>query len=243
MDCVCDNELPVAYQACQALRFLCATSSKTRHLIVPALPHMVDSIMHVMEQVGNGDTFAALEELVTRFPEEVAPHGAKIGGALCTKVTDLIAQAAAGGGDAGGTALALSAAFPALIEILQALRDSPKAFEPLEGPLVNLVQTVIAGLPGGGTSDWLNDTLEVFPPPLPYKVDTSRPSLRTNWTRLDPFQVFNFLTYCAPALTAAMWALFRPLCEAWDRHNPVEIVRPPPLPPVQSGHVSSIPPY
>ena len=25
------------------------------------------------------------------------------------------------------------------------------------------------------------------PPPLPYKVDTSRPSLRTNWTRLVPF--------------------------------------------------------
>ena len=25
---------------------------------------------------------------------------------------------------------------------------------------------------------------EVVPPPLPYKVDTSRPSLRTNWTRL-----------------------------------------------------------
>ena len=25
-----------------------------------------------------------------------------------------------------------------------------------------------------------------FPPPLPYKVDTSRPSLRTNWTRLVP---------------------------------------------------------
>ena len=28
---------------------------------------------------------------------------------------------------------------------------------------------------------------EGAPPPLPYKVDTSRPSLRTNWTRLVPF--------------------------------------------------------
>ena len=28
---------------------------------------------------------------------------------------------------------------------------------------------------------------EAPPPPLPYKVDTSRPSLRTNWTRLVPF--------------------------------------------------------
>jgi hypothetical protein len=27
------------------------------------------------------------------------------------------------------------------------------------------------------------------PPSFPYKVDTSRPSLRTNWTRLVPFQV------------------------------------------------------
>ena len=27
------------------------------------------------------------------------------------------------------------------------------------------------------------------PPSLPYKVDTSRPSLRTNWTRLVPFEV------------------------------------------------------
>ena len=26
-----------------------------------------------------------------------------------------------------------------------------------------------------------------WPPSLPYKVDTSRPSLHTNWTRLDPF--------------------------------------------------------
>ena len=32
----------------------------------------------------------------------------------------------------------------------------------------------------------------VPPPSLPYKVDTSRPSLRTNWTRLVPFAQVHF---------------------------------------------------
>ena len=31
------------------------------------------------------------------------------------------------------------------------------------------------------------DSGQAPPPSLPYKVDTSRPSLRTNWTRLVPF--------------------------------------------------------
>jgi len=196
MNCVNDRELPVAYQACQALRFLSTASGKTRQLIIPVLPNLIDSVMHVMEMVGNGETFAALEELITRFPEEVAPHGARIGGSLCTKVTELISRYTTHPGESEAAALALSAAFPALIEILQALRESPQVFEALEGPLITLLQRVLSGLQDGGTMDYLNDALEAF----------------------------NFLTYCTPTISDPMWALFRPICQAWDQHGSAELV-------------------
>ena len=44
-----------------------------------------------------------------------------------------------------------------------------------------------AALPACGRRDARRRRGEPPPPSLPYKVDTSRPSLRTNWTRLVPF--------------------------------------------------------
>ena len=41
------------------------------------------------------------------------------------------------------------------------------------------------------------------PPPLPYRVDTSRPSLRTNWTRLVPVQAAALLEEAAGQVDAA----------------------------------------
>ena len=49
--------------------------------------------------------------------------------------------------------------------------------------------------------DVLEREVRVLPPPppsLPYKVDTSRPSLRTNWTRLVPFPTTRGASRCTP---------------------------------------------
>ena len=49
----------------------------------------------------------------------------------------------------------------------------------------HLPEDAFAPLDGAGQPCW--EQARPPPPSLPYKVDTSRPSLRTNWTRLVPF--------------------------------------------------------
>jgi SpoVK/Ycf46/Vps4 family AAA+-type ATPase len=83
-----------------------------------------------------------------------------------------------------------------------------------------------------------------FPPPpsLPYKVDTSRPSLRTNWTRLVPFpQVIFFDEIDALAghraggagggASSAGQRVVAQLLSEMDGVEPLKRVRPPPTPP------------
>jgi hypothetical protein len=57
--------------------------------------------------------------------------------------------------------------------------------------------TLLQGPPGTGKTSVILQILNVILHTLPYKVDTSRPSLRTNWTRLIP------LTGAPPCRTPA----------------------------------------
>ena len=92
-----------------------------------------------------------------------------------------------------------------------------------------LVTTGLSGLNSSALTDELRlsgPSSQAPPPPsLPYKVDTSRPSLRTNWTRLVVVQ--------ADVPSSAGFA------SSLAQH----LVSPVPPPPVLNGHVSSQPPY
>ena len=81
-------------------------------------------------------------------------------------------------------------------------------------------------------------------PSLPYKVDTSRPSLRTNWTRHVPFQqaraVLDGLVVVRRRLGAAAAAAAPGACDV----TAAFLARgAPPLPPVLTGHAASLLPY
>jgi len=84
------------------------------------------------------------------------------------------------------------------------------------------------------------------PPSLPYKVDTSRPSLRTNWTRPPP-PPHSAASASARCLRLEGARLPRPAAPRVPRGPPdlrtTAADPPPPLPPVLTGHVSSLLPY
>ena len=83
-------------------------------------------------------------------------------------------------------------------------------------------------------------------PSLPYKVDTSRPSLRTNRTRRVPGDARDPTRAGTRSSVDAAWlsAPVRCVCTASGaRPRPRPRSPPPLLPPVLSGHVSSLPPY
>ena len=100
------------------------------------------------------------------------------------------------------------------------------------------------------------------PSPLPYNVDTSRPSLRTNWTRLVPFpheQTEMFRNLTSQGFSNLVWslgkarfhnataqtALVQRLTEKLLADDPERViqVRPPPPALVLSGHAASLTPY
>ena len=91
------------------------------------------------------------------------------------------------------------------------------------------------------------EELEQVPPPpsLPYKVDTSHPYLRTNWTRLG--EELEQAPAAAPDDGAGAGAGVNGSKGAGagggQERSEVAVAPPPPLPPVLTGHASSLVPY
>jgi len=72
------------------------------------------------------------------------------------------------------------------------------------------------------------------PPSLPYKVDTSRPSLRTNWTRLVPFPHTRPLRHHHRGPTAPRVFM------SFIQHGVLRLYDPTPFTLVRAVHVESL---
>ncbi|KAH8061255.1 hypothetical protein JL721_8916 [Aureococcus anophagefferens] len=135
-----DAALPVRVEAASALRQLLANEHAIiERLFKPQLPNILEACFRIMADVGSDDVVQALEIVIDKFGDAIAPYAV----ALAAKLADAFANYASHADDDDEASMAAAQCVEAMAALLSALDDNTGniygAIEPhLVGPLAKI---------------------------------------------------------------------------------------------------------
>jgi len=155
-----DPALPVRVEAAGAIRSLLAASENPRvaDILRPALPKILESCFKIMSDVGSDDVVQALQIVIDRFGDEIAPYAV----ALAKQLAQAFSAYASAGGDDDEAAMAAAQCVGAMAATLQSLDDNKDNVYAQIEPFLVPVLSQIFGSSEGEFIEYFEDGIEVL---------------------------------------------------------------------------------
>ncbi|CAN0417125.1 unnamed protein product, partial [Discosporangium mesarthrocarpum] len=134
-----DPALPVQIEAATALRYLLELEG-TEELVLPVLPELLKQYFKIMQEIGNDEVVAALDIIIEKFKDYIAPHAS----AITQHLTACFMGYAKDGGDDDDAALAAGQCIEAVSTVLQSTKSIPELFPTMEAHLLPMLEQIFS---------------------------------------------------------------------------------------------------
>nr|CCA27015.1 conserved hypothetical protein [Albugo laibachii Nc14] len=137
--CMFDSELPVSIEAAKSIRFVVMYpfSETVIDVLRPVLPRILEQFFKLMDEIGNDEVVMALEKIIERFPNEIAPLSLQ----LVVKLAECFGQFTSADDD-DDAALAAVSCLDAMTTVLMGIHEHPELYNlmlPNIGPLLQAI--------------------------------------------------------------------------------------------------------
>eukprot|EP00614_Pseudopedinella_elastica_P016143 CAMPEP_0172650106 /NCGR_PEP_ID=MMETSP1068-20121228/242126_1 /TAXON_ID=35684 /ORGANISM="Pseudopedinella elastica, Strain CCMP716" /LENGTH=1202 /DNA_ID=CAMNT_0013464469 /DNA_START=137 /DNA_END=3746 /DNA_ORIENTATION=+ len=159
-----DPCLPVQVEAANGLRCLIELKG-TEALITPVLPQLLNEYFRIMGEIGSDSVVSALETIIDRFGDELAPHAALLVQKLAGAFLEYASEASAGEGGEGSDEAAMAAcgSVDAITTVLSVIVNSdacPALLAEAQPFLLPVLALILD--PSGDNLEYLESGLEIL---------------------------------------------------------------------------------
>ena len=151
-----DPCLPVQVEAGKALQFLIQVPG-TETSLLPVLPRILDEYFRIMREIGNDDVLTALDIIVEKFGDHIAPHAVALVANLCGAFGRYCEAADDEDMEAASAA---SQSLECISTVLRVVQDDANIFRACEPHLLPVISSVLD--PSGDNVDNLEYGLDLL---------------------------------------------------------------------------------
>jgi len=155
-----DAKLPVRVEAAGAVRQLLAASDHpgVDALMRPNLPQILDACFRIMSDIGSDDVVQALEIVIDRFGDDIAPYAV----ALARKLAEAFSAYVAAGEDDDEASMAAAQCVEAMAATLNSISNNENdIYREIEPHLVPVLVKIV-GSRGGDLVEYFENAIEVL---------------------------------------------------------------------------------
>ncbi|CAM9092964.1 unnamed protein product [Pylaiella littoralis] len=137
--CLRDSALPVQIEAASSLRFLIELD-EAEEPVLQVLPDILNEYFRIMQEIGLDEVVAALDLIIEKFQDHIAPHAA----ALTQQLTRCFLEYASAGSDDDDACMAASQVIEAVSTVLQSTKAVPELFPAMESHLLPMIAQIFS---------------------------------------------------------------------------------------------------